>query len=85
MPYELTYMRNLKKQTYTREMSPWIQGADWWQLEAGVGVDKLGEGSQKVHISSYKMNKSWECNVQHDDLQLTTLYCVLESSQESGS
>ena len=27
----------------------------------------MGEGGQKVQISSYKMNKSLGCNVQHGD------------------
>ena len=31
------------------------------------GVSKMGEGSQKVQASSYKINKSWGCNVQHGD------------------
>lgn len=28
-------------------------------------VDKIAEDSQKAQISSYKMNKSWACNIQH--------------------
>ena len=28
---------------------------------------KMGEGGKKVQISSYKINKSWGCNGQHDD------------------
>ena len=28
---------------------------------------KMGEDGQKIQTSSYKINKSWECNVQHDD------------------
>ena len=27
----------------------------------------MGEGDQKVQNSSYKMSKSWRCNVQHGD------------------
>ena len=30
-------------------------------------VSKMGEGSQKVQIASYKVNKSQGCNVQHGD------------------
>ena len=26
---------------------------------------EMGEGSQKVQTSGYKLNKSWGCNVQH--------------------
>ena len=29
----------------------------------GWGVSKMGEGSQEIKTSHYKM--SWECNVQH--------------------
>ena len=43
-----------------------IQRTDCWLLEVGV-VGKMGEGSQKVQPSSYKINKSWACNVQHGD------------------
>ena len=27
----------------------------------------MGEGSQRVQTSNYKMNKCWGCNVQHGD------------------
>ena len=30
-------------------------------------MGKMGEGGQKVQISSYKINKSWGCDVQHGD------------------
>ena len=34
--------------------------------EVGNGrVGKMGEGGQKVQTSSYNMNKSWGCNIQH--------------------
>ena len=29
----------------------------------GVRVDEMGEGNQKIQTSSFKINKSWECNV----------------------
>lgn len=29
------------------------------------GVDKMGEGKQKVQASNYKTRKFWECNIQH--------------------
>ena len=33
----------------------------------GCGVwGGLDEGNQKIEISSYKINKYWGCNVQHD-------------------
>ena len=28
-------------------------------------VGKMGEGGQKIETCSYKINKSWDCNVQH--------------------
>lgn len=38
-------------------------------------MDKMGEGGQKVQISSYKMNTSQRCNVQHGDrISNTVLY-----------
>lgn len=30
-------------------------------------VGEMDEGSQKVQTSSYKINTSWGCNVQHGD------------------
>lgn len=33
-------------------------------------VAEMGEGGPKVQISTYKMNKSWECNVQYGDYNL---------------
>ena len=35
--------------------------------EKGHGVGKMGEGGQEVQTSSYKINKSWGCNVQYND------------------
>ena len=55
-------MWNLKKKQTCRNR------ADWWQPEVGGReVGEMGEGGQKVQISSYKMNKSWGCNVQCGD------------------
>lgn len=31
------------------------------------GAQELGEGYQKARTSSYKINKFWGCNEQHDD------------------
>ena len=31
------------------------------------GVGKMGAEGQMVQTSSYKINKSWGCNVQHGD------------------
>ena len=38
----------------------------------------MGEGDQKVQTSSYKINKSWKCNVQHGDYRyhIDTIYCI---------
>ena len=30
-------------------------------------VDVIGERGQKVQTSNYKINKSWECNLQNSD------------------
>ena len=45
----------------------------------GLGMEELGEGGQKVQTSSYKVNTSRGCNVQHDDYRLTPLYDRSES------
>ena len=29
----------------------------------GGGVGKIGKEGQKIQMSSYKLNNSWECNV----------------------
>ena len=31
----------------------------------GVGVGDMAEGGEKAQTTSYKINKSWGCNVQH--------------------
>lgn len=41
-------------------------------LEGGI-EGELGEGHQKVQTSSYKLNKFWRYNVQHDDYNNTVL------------
>ena len=43
------------------------QRTDWCFPGGGVRVEKRGEEGQNVHISSYKINKSLEYNVQHGD------------------
>lgn len=30
-------------------------------------MEEMGEGGQRVQISSYKMNKFWGSNIQHSD------------------
>ena len=54
---------------YGEEMNSQIQRTNWWLPEATRGRvgGEMGEGGQKVQTSSYKINKSWECNVQHGD------------------
>ena len=39
----------------------------------------MGDGGQKLQTSSYKINKSWGCNVQHGDYSLQILYCISKS------
>ena len=51
---------------------------DQWLPEAGSSrVEKMGEKSQKVQISSYEINKSWGCKVQHGDS--SEQYCIFEA------
>ena len=37
------------------------------EWSGGERVGKMGEGVQEVQTYSYKTNKAWGCNVQHDD------------------
>ena len=37
-------------------------------------MGKMGEGGQKVQSSSYKINKSWGCNIQHGNCSY--YYCI---------
>ena len=48
-----------------KKNKPVIDRIDWWLSE--TGRDEMGEGSQKVQNSNYKISKSWGCNVQHGD------------------
>lgn len=43
---------------------------DWWVPEAGVGMGEMSEDSQQKESSSYKMNRSGRCNVQHGNYSL---------------
>ena len=44
-----------------KKKKPVIDRTDWWLPE--IGRDEVGEGSQKVQNSNYKIHKSWGCNV----------------------
>ena len=67
IPYDVTYMWNLKNQTdgqnkshrYREQIVDCQRGGGW---ELG----KMGEGDQEIQ-TSHKINKSWGCNVQHGD------------------
>ena len=48
-------------------------------LGVGVGggvVGEMGERAQKVQISSYKMCKSWERTIQHNDYSDYTIFHI---------
>lgn len=32
-----------------------------------MGMGKIGEGDSEVHTTSYKIKKTWGCNIQHRD------------------
>lgn len=55
------YFLKSKKKTTHRKRS------DLWLLEWGIEGGELEEGGPRVQRSSYKINKSWRCNVQHYD------------------
>lgn len=45
-----------------------LRRRDWGLPEARRwGGGEMGEGSQKVHVSGYKINRFWGCNVQGGD------------------
>lgn len=39
----------------------------WWLQEVEWEMGKMSEGGQNVQNSSYKINRSGGCNVQHGD------------------
>ena len=53
--YDFTYMWNLKNKQPKK--SSYIQRTDW--------LSQMGIGDQRGQTSSYKINKSQGCNVQH--------------------
>ena len=55
--------RQTSSSKWTRTNKEYIGGS---RVEGG-GVWEVGEGCQKVQTSSYKINKSWKCNLQHGD------------------
>ena len=58
-------MRTILSGVITREIS-YRKQTDGCQRGRGWGSE-MGEGSQEVQISDYKINKSWGSNVQHGD------------------
>ena len=54
-------MKNKQKQTHRyREQ---INGCKRQGLRGVRRVDEISEGDQKVQTLSYKINKSWGCNI----------------------
>ena len=64
IPYDLIYMWNKKKKKpelmHTEKRLVVARARTW-------GMDQTDEGGQKVQTSSYKISKSWGCNVQCGD------------------
>ena len=59
--YSLTFNNCTRKSEYRyRKQIGGCQRQGWW-------VGEIVEGGQKVHVSSYKINKPWLCNVQHGE------------------
>ena len=65
IPYNLTYRWNLKTETNNRTHRYREKVGSCQTL--GEGVGRVGKGGQKVQSSSYKIIKSWGCNVQRVD------------------
>ena len=57
---DLTYLCNLKNQKQLSELTE-----TWVVAGSEEGIDRCR--GQNVQTSSYKIIKSWECNVQHGD------------------
>ena len=57
-------MWNLKEKKKTKNI---LDIENKLVVARGQVVGKMGEGGQKVQTSSYKINKSWGCDVQHGD------------------
>ena len=47
-------------------------------------MGEMDEGGQKVQISSYKINKSWECNVQLGDSSYDSVLYTCKFLRESA-
>ena len=66
--YDLTYMWNLET---TQQQTKLIKTDKRLVIARGggwrLGVREVSEGGQKVQTSSYKIIKSWGCNVKHGD------------------
>ena len=62
-------MCHLKNKQYTKFTDTEQNGScqRWWVGGCCREVGEMGAGGQKVQTSSYKINKSWGCNIQHDD------------------
>ena len=43
-------------------------------------MDNIGEGSKMVQASSHKINKSWDCNIQHIDYSYMSVHTYMFSS-----
>ena len=58
-------MQNLKKKKQTNRKSKLMDTEKRLVVHrgSGWGVSEMGEGSQKVQTSSYKINKSWRRNI----------------------
>lgn len=57
--YVFTYRWKLKIETETKTSSC-LKGGN-------MGMGKIGEGDSEVHTTSYKIKKTWGCNIQHRD------------------
>ena len=62
------HVESLKKKKRKKQRGTQIPRIDWWLAEVGGrGVGETSEGGQKAQTSSFQIDKSWACNVQHSD------------------
>ena len=60
-------LSNLKQNKQIKTQTKSIDIKNKLVVIRALGLSKMGEGSQKVQIANYKLNKSQGRNVQHGD------------------
>ena len=67
-----------KKQKQAHRCREKISSCQRWESRVG----KMDEGDQKVQTSSYKINKSWVCNLEHVTVINSTVLYICKLLRE---